>query len=179
MADTIISTDSSTAQTLAAGDDLLVTQDSTLTTSAASAPITTSGGSNQIAILGGLVGLGGQDALSALDNSFLQFTIGSLGNVISTNSTALDIDGLTSTLEFTNAGTVQGDVDGVSVTSANGSAASTEFLNTGTVSASGDALDVNSGGSVYASNGYGASIVSLLESAFEISATQFELTNSG
>jgi len=179
MADEIISSDSSIARTLSAGDDLIVTQDSTLTTFDPSAPIITTGGANQIAILGGLVGLGGQDALSAFDNSFLQFTVGSLGNVVSTNNTAIDIDGLTSTFEFSNAGSVQGDVDAVSVSSANGSAASVEFVNTGTVSASGDGLDVNDGGTVYATNGYGASVVSALESAFEIRATRFELTNSG
>ncbi|MCQ0988851.1 calcium-binding protein [Jiella marina] len=179
MADEIISSDSSIARTLSAGDDLIVTQDSTLTTFDFSAPITTTGGANQIAILGGLVGLGGQDALSASGNSFLQFTVGSLGNVVSTNNTALDIDGLTSLFEFSNAGSVQGDTDAVSVTSANGSAAGVEFVNTGTVSASGDGLDVNSGGTVYATNGYGASIVSALESGFEIQATRFELTNSG
>ncbi|MAU97264.1 MAG: hypothetical protein CMP81_15500 [Fulvimarina sp.] len=179
MADVLISTDSSTAQTLSAGDDLVVTQDSTLTTFGASAPITTTGGANQIAILGGLVGLSGQDALSSVGNSFLQFNIGSLGNVISTNSTALDIDGLTSAFEFSNAGSVQGDTDAVSVTSAVDASASTEFVNTGTIAASGDGLDVNSGGTVYATNGYGASIVSSNESAFEIQATRFELTNAG
>ena len=179
MADQFVSTDSSTARTLSASDDLIITQDATLTTFDPSAPIITTGGANQIAVLGGLVGLGGQDALSATGNSFLQFTVGSLGNVISTNNTALDIDGLTAVLEFSNAGSVQGDIDAVSVTSADGSAASVEFLNTGTISASGDGLDVNAGGTVYAANGYGASIVSTNESAFEIQATRFELTNAG
>ncbi|WP_304363773.1 calcium-binding protein [Jiella marina] len=179
MANEIISSDSSIARTLSAGDELIVTQDSTLTTFDPSAPITTTGGANQIAILGGLVGLGGRNALTANGNSFLQFTVGSQGNVISTNNTAIDVDNLTSALEFSNAGTVQGDTDAVRVTGGTGVNPSVEFVNTGTVAASGDALDVNSAGTVYASNGDGASIVSSNQSALEISATRFELTNAG
>ncbi|MCQ0988853.1 calcium-binding protein [Jiella marina] len=179
MADEIISSDSSIARTLSAGDDLIVTQDSTLTTFDPSAPITTTGGANQIVILGGLVGLGSRNALTASDNSFLQLTVGSQGNVISANNTAINVNDLTSLFEFSNAGTVQGDTDAVRVRGGSGVNPDVEFVNTGTVAASGDAVDVNSAGTVYASNGYGASIVSAIESAFELSVTRFELTNAG